>query len=88
MSPNESSSLYHICEIILAQSTTLDILFSVAYYLELTQSYNYLPYVLFWANKGWVGCLNIIKHEHVYLIENYINSKKYLALCNSKYQVT
>jgi hypothetical protein len=40
------------------------------------QCYNYILYISHFANKGQIGCLDIIEHQHVYLVKIYIKSKK------------
>ena len=38
---------------------------------------------VFFTNKGQLGCVDIVEHFHLYLVENYINNNK-TTLTNSK----
>ena len=52
-------------------------IFSVTYYLELRNRYIYLLYNSFFITiKGRIGCLDIMEHQHLYLVQIYINSNK------------
>ena len=42
--------------------TTVNIAFSVTYYFGITQSFNCLLYISFYASKGEIGCLDIIEN--------------------------
>ena len=54
----------------------------------------YLPFILYFANKCLIGCLDIIEHQHLYLVKEYVHSiliifkRKKRALCNYKWEVT
>jgi len=39
------------------------------------QCYDYTLYISFFANKGRIGYLNILEHQHLYLVEIYIDSE-------------
>ena len=56
--------------------TTLNVVFSVAYYLELRNVviFNYVS--SHFINQGQIGCLDIIKQQHLYLIICYIDNEK------------
>ena len=48
-------------------------IFSVTYYLELHNATStYYVYYLF-TSKCQTDCLNIIEHEQLYLVKNYMN---------------
>ena len=51
--------------------------FSVIYYLDLC--YNYILYIYhFLINKGKLGCLDILKQKHVWLVETLIKNMNLL----------
>jgi hypothetical protein len=71
----------------LGRETTLWYLVHVAYYLKLCNIIIVYCAFHYSTNKGWIGCLNITKHQHLYLVKNYINNKRYrnVYLLNSKW---
>lgn len=54
---------------------TLNIVFHVTYYLELPNAIIILFISHFLVNKGQIGCLEIMKQQLLYLVNNHINSK-------------
>ena len=56
--------------------TTLFIVFGVTYKLELRNAANIYKRSHSFTNKSQIGCLDIIRCEHAYLVETYITSKK------------
>ena len=55
--------------------TTLYIVFSVTYYLKLHNPITMFCMFPFLTNKGQIRRLNIIEHQHLYLVKNYNYSK-------------
>ena len=53
--------------------STLVMIFSVTYYLKLSNAKNIYCTTHFLTNKGQISCLKTIKNEHLYLVNNYIN---------------
>jgi hypothetical protein len=54
--------------------TTRFTIFSVIYSLDLRCAITFYLYLIF-TNKGQIGCLDTIEHEHLYLVKTCINTK-------------
>jgi hypothetical protein len=60
-----------------AMITTLDIVFSITYYSDSCNAKPIYCITHFLTNKDQIGCSDITEHQHLDLVENYTDVKKY-----------
>ena len=68
-----------ISKVNIYEKSTLSSVLSVTYYLELHNAKTRYCISFFFANKGQSGCLDIVKHKLLYLINKCTLIGKYIA---------
>lgn len=70
-------SLY-MAMMLVIRVTTLNIQFGATYKLELGRAMIIFNGIISHRlpTNAWIGCLDIDEHEHLHLVENYIDDKK------------